>query len=242
MSSKEKSSEMGFLSHLAELRKRILFSLAFIAIAFFISWYFVKDIYNYFAAPLLSLLPQGSKLAYTELSEPFMLYIKLSFFTSLFLSSPFVFHQLWLFISPALYKKEKKYFLPFVFLSTMSFIGGGFFGYYIVFPLACDFFLQIGQDFNAIIKISSYFTFSFRIILGIAIIFEMPALVFLLTKLNLLNSRILIKYFKYAVVLIFVIAAVITPTPDMITQSVFAFPMILLYAISILIAKIFEPK
>jgi sec-independent protein translocase protein TatC len=236
------ASEMTFFQHLGELRKRVFYALGFIFVFFMVSWTFVEKIYIWLAQPVLQFLPEGQKLAYTSLTEPFMMYIKLAFISGLFLASPFVFHQLWLFISPALYKKEKKWVFPFVFFTTFFFLLGGAFGYYFVFPWACKFFLEIGEDFNAIITISEYFTLAFRVLIGIAVVFELPILTFLLAKIGVLTARFLIKYFKYAIVLIFVIAAIITPTPDMITQSMFAIPMLVLYLLSILIAKFAAPK
>jgi sec-independent protein translocase protein TatC len=233
---------MSFFEHLGELRKRILYSLGFITIFFMISWAFVDTIYHWLSIPVLKFLPEGEKLAFTSLPEPFMMYIKLAFISGLFLASPFIFHQLWLFISPALYNKERKLVFPFVFFTTFFFLLGGAFGYFYVFPFACRFFLHIGEDFRAIITIREYFTLAFRVLIGIAIVFELPILVFLLSKIGILSSRFLIKYFKYAIVVIFIIAAIITPTPDIITQSMFAGPMILLYLLSILIAKVVGPK
>jgi sec-independent protein translocase protein TatC len=234
--------EMTFFQHLGELRKRVFYALGFILVFFMVSWTFVEKIYIWLARPVLQFLPEGEKLAFTSLTEPFMMYIKLAFISGLFLASPFVFHQLWLFISPALYKKEKKWVFPFVFFTTFFFLLGGAFGYYYIFPWACKFFLEIGEDFHAIITISEYFTLAFRVLLGIALVFEMPVLTFLLAKIGILRARFLVKYFKYAVVLIFIIAAIITPTPDMITQSMFAIPMLALYLLSIVIAKIAAPK
>jgi sec-independent protein translocase protein TatC len=236
------TGEMTFFQHLGELRKRIFYALGFILVFFMVSWTFVEKIYTWLAQPVMKFLPEGQKLAYTSLTEPFMMYIKLSFISGLFLASPFVFHQLWLFISPALYKKEKKWVFPFVFFTTFFFVLGGAFGYYFIFPWACKFFLEIGKDFHAIITISEYFTLAFRVLLGIAVVFELPVLTFLLAKTGVVSARFLVKYFKYAVVLIFIIAAIITPTPDMITQSMFAIPMLVLYLLSILIAKIAAPK
>ncbi len=236
------TSEMTFFQHLGELRKRIFYALGFILVFFMVSWTFVEKIYTWLAQPVMKFLPEGQKLAYTSLTEPFMMYIKLSFISGLFLASPFVFHQLWLFISPALYKKEKKWVFPFVFFTTFFFLLGGAFGYYFIFPWACKFFLEIGEDFHAIITISEYFTLAFRVLLGIAVVFELPVLTFLLAKFGIVSARFLVKYFKYAVVLIFILAAIITPTPDMITQSMFAIPMLVLYLLSILIAKIAAPK
>ncbi len=239
---KKNSNEMSFFEHLGELRKRIILSLIFVLIFFLISWNFVQELYEWLSVPIIKYLPEGEKLAFTALAEPFMMYIKIAFISSLFLSSPFIFYQLWLFISPALYGKEKKYVFPFVFFTTFFFLLGGAFGYYFVFPWACRFFLEIGENFKAIITINEYFSLTFRVLIGISLIFELPVLVFLLARLGLVTAKFLLKYFKYAIVLIFIIAAVITPTPDIITQSLFAFPMIGLYFLSVLIAKIFAPK
>ncbi len=233
---------MTFFEHLGELRKRIIYSITFIIIFFLVSWTFVDKIYYWLSIPVLQFLPEGKKLAFTSLTEPFMMYIKLAFISGLFIASPFIFYQLWLFISPGLYKKEKKMVFPFVFFTTIFFLAGGAFGYFVVFPWACKFFLEIGEDFTAILTINDYFSLAFRVLLGISVVFELPVLAFLLAKLGIISSRFLLKYFKYAVVMIFIIAAVITPTPDMVTQSIFAVPMLLLYLLSVLIAKVVGPK
>ena len=242
MKNKEKVDEdKSILEHLSELRKRIFISLFFILVFFIISWNFIEDIYHILAIPVLKYLPYGEKLAYTSLTEPFLMYIKLAFISGLFFASPFVFHQFWLFVSPALYKKEVKFVIPFVLFSSLLFVSGGAFGYFIIFPWAVKFFLQVGSQFKAIITVSQYFSLMIRILIGIAVIFELPMLVYILAKFKIISARFLIKYFKYSIVIIFIIAAVITPTPDMITQSIFALPMILLYGLSILIAKIVNP-
>lgn len=240
---KTNNKEMTFLEHLGELRKRLIYSFLFILIFFGLSWIFVKEIFNWFTAPVMQFLqPLGKNLAFTSLADPFMMYIKVAFISGLFFASPFIFYQLWLFISPGLFKKEKKYVFPFVFFTTVFFIGGALFGYYSVFPIACEFFLKIGQEFDPIITIDKYYKLIFRILIGIGVVFELPVLSFLLAKIGILNTKFLIKYFKYAVIAIFVIAAVITPTPDIVTQSMFAVPMILLYGLSILIVKIVQPR
>lgn len=238
----KKQNEMTFFEHLGELRKRILISVLFISIFFLASWSFVDKIYQWLAQPLLQFMPPGEKLAFTSLTEPFMMYIKLALISGLFFAAPFIFYQLWLFISPALYKKEKGLVFPFVFFTTVFFVLGGAFGYYFVFPWACRFFLEVGKDFKPIITIDQYFSLAFRVLLGIAVIFELPVLAFLLAKLKILTARFLIKHFKYAIILIFIIAAIITPTPDAVTQCLFAVPMILLYLLSILIVKVVGPK
>lgn len=238
----KKHKGMSFFDHLGELRKRIIWAFIFIFIFFLVSWTFVKKIYYWLSLPVIQFLPEGEKLAFTSLTEPFMMYIKLAFISGLFLASPFVFYQLWAFVAPGLYKKERKMVYPFVFFSTFFFFLGGAFGYYGVFPWACKFFLKIGENFQAILKISEYFSLVFRVLLGVAVVFELPVLVYLLSKMGIISYKFLIKYFKYAIVLIFITAAIITPTPDMITQSLFAVPMIILYGLSILIAKIVGPK
>lgn len=235
-------SEMTFLEHLGELRRRIVYSLLAVLIFFVGFWPFVDKLYHYLSLPVLKYLPQGQKLAFTSLTEPFMMYIKLSFIASLFAASPVVFWQLWKFISPGLYPKEKKMVFPFVLGTTFFFFLGGAFAYYGVFPWACQFFLDVGKNFQAIITINEYFSLAFRVIIGVALVFELPVLIFLLARLRIVTASFLIKYIKYAVVLIFIIAAVITPTPDMVTQSLFAGPMLLLYLLSIVIAKFAYPK
>lgn len=242
---KKKTDEMSFFEHLGELRKRIVWSLAIVFVFFLASWAVVGRLYRWLSQPVLKFLPPGpggeAKLAFTSLSEPFMMYVKVAFISSLFAASPFIFHQLWLFIAPALFPKERKWVFPFVLGTTFFFVLGGAFGYFVVFPLACKFFLDIGSDFTAIITINDYFALAFRVLFGIAALFELPVLIFLLAKLRIVSARFLLRYLKYAIVAIFILAAIITPTPDMITQTLFAIPMILLYLLSILIARIVNP-
>jgi sec-independent protein translocase protein TatC len=227
---------MTFLEHLEDLRKRLFYSFVALFIGFVPGWIFAKDVYKILARPVTQYLPEGTKLAFTGLTAPFMLYMKVAFLASLFVMSPFVFLQIWYFIAPGLYRKEKRYAVPFVLMTTFFFSLGALFGYFIVFPWACRFFLTLGSDFQPVIKVDEYFSFAMRVLLGIALVFELPTLVFFLSKMGLITARWMIRNFKYAVLLIFVIAAVITPTPDWFTQSIVAVPMIVLYGLSILIA------
>ncbi len=231
--------EMTFLEHLEDLRKRIFYSAVAIFIAVIPCYIFSKDVYKILARPVTQYLPEGIKMAYTSLTAPFMLYMKLAFLTALFVTSPFIFLQLWYFIAPGLYQKERKYVIPFVLFTTIFFLLGALFGYFIVFPWACRFFLSLGSGFTPVLTVDSYFSFSLRILLGIALVFELPTLVFFLSKLGIVTSRWMIKNFKYAVLAVFIIAAVITPTPDMITQSIIAVPMLALYGLGILLAFLF---
>jgi sec-independent protein translocase protein TatC len=231
--------EMTFLEHLEDLRKRIFYSFIAVFVAVIPAWIFSKDVYKILARPVTQYLPEGTRLAFTGLTEPFMLYMKVSFLTAVFVTSPFIFLQLWYFVAPGLYQKEKKYVIPFVSLTTLLFSLGALFGYFIVFPWACRFFLNLGQDFTPVITVNAYFSLAIKILLGIGAVFELPTLVFFLSRMGIITSRWMIKNFKYAVLAIFIIAAVITPTPDMVTQSILAVPMLILYSLGILIAFLF---
>lgn len=231
--------EMTFLEHLEDLRKRLWYSFVVLFIAVIPCWLFSKDVFEILSRPVTQYLPEGMKMAFTSLTAPFMLYIKVSFLTAIFLTSPFIFLQLWYFIAPGLYQKEKKYVVPFVVFTTVFFLAGAAFGYFVMFPWACRFFLTLGSDFTPVLTVDTYFGFSLKLLLGIAIVFELPTLVFFLSKLGIVTSRWMIRNFKYAVLAVFIIAAVITPTPDMVTQSILAIPMLALYGLGILIAFLF---
>jgi sec-independent protein translocase protein TatC len=232
--------EMTFLEHLEDLRKRIFYSALAIVVAVIPSAIFAKDIFNILARPVTKYLPPGNnKLVFTALTTPFILYMKVAFLAAAFLAAPVVFLQLWYFVAPGLYQKEKKYVWPFVLFTTAFFLIGALFGYFVVFPYACRFFLQIGQDFQAFIKADEYFSLMIKLLLGIGAIFETPTLIFFLSRMGIVTSRWMLKNFQYAVLVVFIIAAVITPTPDPINQTILAVPMIALYALGILIAFVF---
>jgi len=233
---------MTFLEHLEDLRKSLFNSFIALIVGFIPAWIFSKNLYRILAVPVTKYLPEGQSLAFTKLTAPFMLYIKVAFLASIFFTSPFIFLQIWNFISPGLLRKEKRYVFPFVFFTTIFFSLGAVFGYYVVFPWACRFFLKMGSDFQAVITVDDYFSLALRVLLGIAVVFELPTLVFFLSKLGLVTARWMIKNFKYAILAVFIIAAVITPTPDMVTQSIIAVPMLALYGVGILIALVFGPK
>lgn len=239
---KKSPDEMTFLEHLEDLRKRIFYSIIAVVIAVIPAWLFSKDIYRILSHPVTQFLPKGTKLAYTTLTAPFILYIKVSFLAAIFFTSPFIFLQLWYFIAPGLYQKEKKYVYPFVLFTSFFFILGALFGYFIAFPFACKFFLKMGIEFQPVITVDQYFSLALRILIGLALVFEMPTLVYFLSRMGIITSHWMIKNFKYAVLVVFIIAAIITPTPDMINQSILAFPMLALYGLSILIAFIFGKK
>lgn len=233
---------MSFLEHLEELRKRLIYSSLALLVAFGVCWNYAPRIFKLLEAPVLRFLPPGEKLAYTEITSPFVLYMKVALFAGIFLASPFLLLQLWLFISPGLYRREKMLAFPFIFFATLFFVGGGYFGYLTVLPMACKFFVEVGRDFRQVITIDEYLSFASKMVLGMGLIFETPILVFFLARIGIVTPAFLLQKFKYAVVLSFVVAAIVTPTPDMVTQTVLALPMILLYLLGIVIAWLFGKK
>lgn len=235
-------SRMSFLEHLDELRRRLVICTITLLVAFLVCWNFAPEIFAFLERPIMQFLRPGEKLAYTSLTSPFMLYMKVAFLTSIFVSSPVVLLQLWLFIAPGLYPKERYYAIPFIIFATLFFVGGGWFGYDVVFPMACKFFVDMGRDFNQVITVDDYFSFASKMILAMGLVFETPILIFFLARLGIVTPQFLLRNFKYAVVAIFIIAAVITPTPDMVTQAALAVPMILLYALGIAISFLFGKK
>jgi sec-independent protein translocase protein TatC len=234
--------KMSFLEHLEELRRRLLFSFIAIAVGFAICWRYSDKIFGWMEQPLTKYLPVGDKLAYTRLTGPFFLYMKVAFFAGLFLASPLVLHQLWLFIAPGLYKKERRYAAPFIIFASLFFISGGYFGWRWILPATCGFFLETGQNFKQVVTVDDYFSFASMIILATGLVFETPIVIFFLARLGIVTPAFLLQKSKYAIVGAFIIAAVVTPTPDMVTQTFLAVPMIVLYFIGVGVAYAFAKK
>lgn len=231
--------KMSFLDHLEELRKRIVISFIAAAVGFFVCWGFAEKIFLYLQQPLSQFLPPGDKLAYTRLTAPFFLYMKVAFFAGLFVAAPVILLQLWLFIAPGLYKKERMLAAPFIIFGSLFFIAGGYFGYRYLLPATCSFFVETGREFKQMVTVDDYFSFASVIILACGAVFETPILIFFLARLGIVTPAFLMQKFKFAVVLAFIISAVITPTPDMVTQAALAVPMILLYLIGVGVAYLF---
>jgi len=235
--------KMSFLEHLDELRKRIVNSAIAIGVGILISFTFINRIYTFLMTPTMKVLPAGSKLIYTEPGEAFSLYIQLSLIVGSILASPVIMYQVWLFIAPGLYANEKKLAIPFVLLSTLGFVGGAVFNHYIMFPWMMSFFASFNtQDLVFMPKLDSVFSIYTKFLIAMAVVFQMPTLVFFLAKMKLVTARFLIAKFKYALLIIFILSAVITPTGDPVTQVVFAAPMIGLYLLGIVIAWVVGPK
>ena len=238
------SGEMTFLQHLEELRKRLIRALAGLVVGFLLCLIVARTVYGWLVRPVLEVLPEGEKLAFTQLTDPFLLYMKVSFLTGIFLMAPYIVLQLWLFIVPGLYERERRYAVPFILFSSLFFIGGGLFAYYIVLPPACKFFIEQGLDwdFQPVITARELLSFESKILLGMGFVFQMPILTFFLAKLGIVTTGFLLRNFKYAILIIFILAAILTPTPDVVTQSLFAAPMVVLYLLSILVTAIFGRK
>ncbi|HYS56351.1 MAG TPA: twin-arginine translocase subunit TatC [Thermoanaerobaculia bacterium] len=234
--------KMSFLEHLEELRKRLLVSIIALGVAFLACWNYADRIFGLLARPLSRFLPPGEKLVFTRLTEPFLLYMKVAFFAGIFVASPIILWQLWLFIAPGLYKRERSYAAPFIIIASLFFIVGGWFGWRVLLPGTCAFFLETGKEFRQMIKADEFFSFASMVILATGLVFETPILIFFLARLGIVTPAFLLQKFKWAIVLSFIIAAIVTPTPDMVTQTVLAVPMIALYALGIAIAYIFGKK
>lgn len=232
---------MGLFDHLAELRKRLIYCIIALAIAVIITSIWSAKLFDIIEKPIKPYLPKGTGLAFTTLPEPFILYFRVALYAALILASPFLLWQLWLFISPALYKNEKRYVLPFMGFTVFFFLAGCLFGYFVAFPRVCEFLVGMGTStgFTPVITINEYLSMAAKTILGIGLCFELPIFIFFLARMGLVTEKFLWAKFKYAVLLIFILAAFVTPTPDVMTQLMFAIPMIFLYLLGILVAHLF---
>lgn len=234
---------MPFTSHLDELRKRLIRILIAVGVGFIVCWYFREWLFQVITAPLVKVLPQNSHMIYTSLPEAFFNYMKISFYASLFLTSPFTLYQLWKFISPGLYQTERKYVAPFVISSTILFVGGVLFGYYLALPPAYSFFVEFSSDFlKPMFSLKEYLSLSLKLLLAFGLSFELPVFIFFMAKIGIVSSKTLAKQRRYAILVIFVAAAILTPSPDAITQIIMAVPLMILYEFGIFIAKFAEKK
>ena len=227
--------------HIVELRNRIIIigvSLIIVFIAVFINW---KVVFDWMLKPLLESLNSNNKIIFTSLSEPFFTSLKVAVYTAFLIDLPLILYQVWKFVAPALYKDEARFLSTFVIFGSLMFVAGGAFAFYVVFPYGFAFLVNYGAGlFDAMPKISEYVDFFIKMAFGFGIAFELPVLTFFLAKFGIVTDKVLKDFFRYAVVIIFVLAAILTP-PDPLTQLFMAIPLVLLYGVSILIAQMVNP-
>ncbi|WP_314702588.1 twin-arginine translocase subunit TatC [Campylobacter rectus] len=227
--------------HLTELRKRLFISVMTVALMFVVCFTFWNQILDFIIAPLQNTLPENQKMVFLEVQEPFFVAMKVAFFTGFLLSLPIIFWQFWLFVAPGLYENEKKYIIPFVVSATFMFLIGAAFCYYVVVPIGFAFLINFGQQlFSAMLNIGGYVGFFTKLVIAFGIAFELPVITFFLAKLGLVDDKMLKNSFRYAIIVIFIFAAVMTP-PDILSQFLMAVPLIGLYGLSIFIAARVNP-
>ena len=234
---------MSFLEHLDELRSRLLRCILAYLVVFAACWYWSGPLLKFLLRPMQEHLGEGAgDIVFINVTEPFFIYMKASALAAVFVASPWILYQLWAFISPGLYRHERMMVLPFLFFGTGFFVAGGAFGYYVALPRAAGWLIALGADFQAALTLRSAFQFVSLILLGLGAVFELPVLIFFLARLGIVTPAFLLKHFRVAVLAMAIVAAVITPTGDMLTMSMFAGPMILLYLLGVLVAWLFGAK
>ena len=239
---------MSFLEHLEELRKRIIWSIFWIGVGFCACWWKAEYIYGFMQRPIIAALRAHhleETLVYTNPTDVFNMFLKVGLLAGVFVASPFVLWQVWSFIAPGLYRHEKKYVLPFMFSTVFLFIAGGIFAYSMVYPAALDFLIGYGQtpavQIKPMITIQEYTDLFLTIVIGMGLIFELPILVFFLSLMGLISAKFMWNNLRYSILIIFIIAAIITPTTDIMNMCIFAAPMVALYILSIGIAWFVHP-
>lgn len=235
--------KLSFTEHLEELRKRVIRCVIAIVIGFSISYAFSKTIYDFLARPLINALPPGSSLIFTTPTEAFLTYLKTAFFAGILLASPVILHQVWRFITPGLYEKERRSVTPFMIISAFLFLAGAAFGYYFVLPSAFRYLMGFASSsIHALPSMKEYFSFASMFLFAFGIIFELPIFILFLAKLGIVTYPMLRKFHKYAIILCFFLAAVLTPGPDPFSQIMMAVPLLILFEVSLLLAKVFGKK
>ncbi len=232
---------MPLLAHLDELRSRLLRILAVFVVLLCLAWFWSDDILHWLLRPIGEHIEEGS-LVYIHLTEPFVIYMKASALLATFLVVPYLLWELWCFVSPGLYRHERRWVVPFLAAGTLCFIGGGAFGYYVATPYAVRWLVGLGTGYTAAVTLRSAFQFQSQMLLGMGAVFELPVVIFLLARLGIVTPGFLLRHFQIAVLIIAAAAALITPTGDILTMSIFAAPMIALYLIGVGVAWIFARR
>jgi len=249
--SDEKNTQSSFIDHLTELRSRLVRSIIYLFVFFIICYFFAENIYNFLLAPYAEAVKDDDsnrRMIFTALHETFITYLKVAFFTAIFITSPIILTQIWKFVAPGLYKDEKRALLPYLIATPTLFLLGGMLVYYLVMPLAIKFFLSFETTMQVSslpiqleAKVNEYLSLIMRLIFAFGISFQLPVLLSLLARVGFVDSKYLQKRRKYVIVIIFAVAAILTP-PDPITQIGLGIPLLILYELSILSVKIIEKK
>ena len=230
---------MTFLEHLDELRVRLMHCLAALVVGTIICWLIHEQIFHFLTQPLRNAYP-AVKFITTGPTEAFMMYMKMSFFVGIFLVAPYILYQVWAFIAPGLYSHEKKYAVPFILMGSVFFMIGGAFGHYVLFPTTFKFLYEFaGSDMQFLPKVDEYFEFYSWFLLGLGLVFQLPVIIFVLARIGLVTPGFLIRQTKFAVLAAFIIAAIITPSADVVNQTLLAIPIIGLYLLGVLVAWMF---
>ena len=241
----DEENKMPLFEHLEELRSRLLYCCLAVGVGFVISYFFKDTIFLLLVKPWVNAMPPGqpAKLIYTAPQEAFFVYMKVSFISGTLLAAPVILWQIWRFVAPGLYSNEKRYILPVIFCSSFCFVSGVMFGYFVVMPVALKFFASFSSEYiTAMPRTSEYLAFANKMLLCFGIAFQLPVFAFFLAKLGLISSDFLKRKRKWAIVLIFVAAAVLTPSPDVVSQLLMAMPLLVLYEASVWIAHFFGSK
>jgi sec-independent protein translocase protein TatC len=229
-------------AHLQELRKRLILSFVSVGVGFVLSYAFSEPLFDLLAAPLLHVMPPGGALIFTSVAEAFFTYMKVAFIAGLILASPVVLYQVWAFVAPGLYRHEKRYVVPFVLLGSLFFALGILFGYFVAIPFGFKFLIGYASDLiKPMPSMKEYLSFTVKFLLAFGLVFEFPVVLLLLARIGVVDAKTLRRYRKYAILLIFVFAAIMTP-PDIISQVLMALPLMGLYELSILLAKFFGKR
>jgi sec-independent protein translocase protein TatC len=229
---------MSVLEHLDELRSRLLRAVLGFVVVFGLTCAVARPALEFFLRPIRA----STEVVFITLTEPFAVYMKASALLAVFVSAPWLLYQAWAFVAPGLHKNERRAVLPFLVFGTLFFVGGGAFGYYVALPIAVQALVNLGQGFRGTITLSSAFAFESALLLAMGLIFELPIVIYFLTRLGLVTPRFLLRHFRIAVLVGAVLAAVLTPTGDMVTMTVFLAPMVLLYLIGVGVSWFVRPR
>ncbi len=234
--------KLPFLSHLKELRDRLLICIIAVAVAFFITYYFKERIFDILMRPFVLVMPAKSAFIFTGVTEAFVTYFKISVVMAIFVAAPVILYEFWMFVSPGLYDKEKRFVYPFIIFGSICFICGGLFCYFVVMPYIYRFFVSFAAEFIIPMPdLKSYMNLTLKLLIIFGFIFELPLVAFYLTKAGIINTKMLASKRRYAILGMFIISAFITP-PDVASQLIMVIPMVGLYEVSILITRMFGKK